>query len=168
MKARTIPKRQRTAGLFGEQRGVAEIVGFLIVTSALFGIVTYVLVVKGQQAGLKAQGLIDVMREAEARQREFISLVYAENDNGQIKVYLYNYGTENVGENARFFIQGREVFPLRTDGHIYKDADATTKTLYDSIPPSRLVEIIFLDNFGKEFYLTVLTEHRRVYCWWIS
>jgi hypothetical protein len=100
----------RAKNLFGDRRGVAQIIGFLIVTTALFGIVTYVLVAKGQQAEMKAQGLIDVMREAEARQREFISLVYAENDGGQIKVYLYNYGTENVRlDENNLFIENTRV-----------------------------------------------------------
>jgi len=150
--------------LFKEQRGVAEIIGFLIVTTALFGAVTYVLAAKGQQAGQQAQGLIDIMREAEARQGELISYAYAENNQENVKVYLFNYGTENVGENARFFTQGRENQALKhDDNHIYKDA--ATGALYNSIPPNRLVEIILPKPPENEFYLTVLTKHRGVFSW---
>jgi len=152
--------------LFKEQRGVAEIIGFLIVTTALFGAVTYVLAVKGQQAEQQAQGLIDVMREAEMRQGELISYVYTTDDENYLKVYLYNYGAENV-ELSRVFIQGKEA----ENNWSYKDAVENGAT-YNSIPPSKLVEITFpitspspLEN---GFYLTILTKHRGVYCWWIS
>ncbi len=60
-----------------ESRGVSEIIGFLIITAALFGVVSYVLVAESQHAETKAQGLIDVMREAEQRQGELLTYVHA-------------------------------------------------------------------------------------------
>jgi len=89
-----------------ERRGVSEIVGFLIITAALFGAVTYVLVANAQKAETRAQGLIDVMRESEMRQGEFLSYVHAsgasENTAGS---WLSGWGyrvpiTVSAGENG--------------------------------------------------------------------
>jgi len=63
--------------LLRESRGVSEIIGFLIITAALFGVATYVLVAESQHAGVKAQGLMDVIREAELRQGELLTYVHA-------------------------------------------------------------------------------------------
>lgn len=49
---------------------------------------------------------------------------------------------------------------------IYKDA--TTGTVYDSIPSNKLVEITFPKPPENEFYLTVLTKNKGLYSWWIS
>jgi hypothetical protein len=48
-------------------------------------------------------------------------------------------------------------------GGIYKDA--VGGTVYDSIPPNKLVEIILPSSPKSEFYLTVITEHRGVWSW---
>lgn len=61
----------------GEKQGAAEIIGFLIITVALFGTATYVLVANAQKAETRAQGLIDIMRDAEMRQGELLVYVSA-------------------------------------------------------------------------------------------
>jgi len=73
-----------------EERGVSEIIGFLIITVALFGTVTYVLVANAQKAETKAQGLIDVMREAEARQGELLSYVHTSGASGLVITWTYS------------------------------------------------------------------------------
>ncbi|MBC7218611.1 MAG: hypothetical protein H5T49_00535 [Hadesarchaea archaeon] len=89
--------------LLREKRGFSEIIGFLIITVALFGTVTYVLFANAQKAGVRAQGLIDVMREAEARQGELLSNVYISSAGGL--VFVWSYSDPDGDPQVRYQVQ---------------------------------------------------------------
>lgn len=79
-----------------DQRGVSEIISGLIMISALFGLTTFVLVHKAQQGSMRAEGLVTAMEQAERRQAQLIDFSYADEQGGDLRVYLSNYGWENA------------------------------------------------------------------------
>lgn len=60
-----------------EERGVSSVVAFLLIMSALIAFGGYALAVKGRQAGTRASGLVDAMRQAEKRQQQLLTFVHA-------------------------------------------------------------------------------------------
>lgn len=139
------------------KRGVSEIVGFFIITAALFSVTSIVLTAKMRSSELKARGLIEVMREARMRGGELLTFLHARSAGGTCEAYLYNYGSQNVSVDY-FFVSGR-----RTDCTI---TDAETGAVYDNaIPAGRIVRLAFPAPGQSDFYITLVTGYRGVYCW---
>lgn len=140
-----------------DSRGVSEILGAIVV----FGImltssVAYLSIELGRAKG-EVAGITDMVRAAEHRQAQLLSLVYyAENrDLGLLRVYVFNYGTESA-VIERFFLDGEEVSPLST-------RDAFTGIPCDAVEPKSMVELTFSLPVENTFDFTLVTKWRAVY-----
>lgn len=143
------------------QRGIAEIISFMLVFSALFGFTAYVLVVQGRQAGMRASGLIDVMRDAQKRQNQLLSLTYSTYNGTTLEVYLFNYGS-----------QGAEVTNVWVDG-----AEENFEFFYppevgngplpteDNLLPSHKLILIKVHDVSPPYSFVLLTESNSLYSW---
>lgn len=144
------------------QRGVSEIISGLIMISALFGFTTFVLVHKARQGQMQAEGLIDVMREAEERQSQLIDFLYAEERGGDLHVYISNYGWENAAVE-RGWVAGESV----TDWNIYTVDGTPTDNV---IPRESFVEMVVRDlpsGRAEEYAFAFLTESNSIYKWMV-
>lgn len=139
------------------ERGVASIIGFLIIMGALIGFSTVVLTGWGRSASSRASGLIDVMRQAEQRQKQLVTLVYSWEDSSGIHAYLFNYGSVEAVVDRVW---------LGT-GDVANEVDPTFSSTDYLLPPKKLVEMV-VENPPEGNKLVILTESDTLYSWEIS
>lgn len=147
-----------------DERGVSTIVSGLIMMSALFGFTTYVLVHKARQGQMRAEGLVDVMRQAEKRQAQLVDFSYTEKRDGDLHVYLSNYGWEDaVIKNV--WIDG----DLISEGNWrVKLARSDDVTPGENTLPKRELVYVEVDGEGGGGIFAFLTKSNSVYKWEVS
>lgn len=151
-------------GLKLDERGVSTIVSGLIIMSALFGFTTYVLASKARQGQMRTQGLIDVMRGAEKRQAQLVDFSYAEEEGGDLLVYLSNYGWEDA-VIEKVWIDGNSV----SEGNWrVKFAGSSTETSGENTLPERKLVYVEVDGKAGVDIFAFLTKTNSVYKWEVS
>jgi hypothetical protein len=146
------------------RRGVSTVIGFLIVMTALIGFTTCVLAAQGKVAGRRALGLMDLMRQAERRQNQLISFVYSENSSDNLRVYLYNFGSqEALAENI--WLSGR---PVDNSDILFEQAAGSGWTIDPErrLPPNALTRVTIKNLWKYSLgYFALLTDTDCLYAW---
>ncbi len=151
-----------------DEKGVSSVIAFLLVISAFFGTMSYVLIHKEREARATAQGLIEAMRKAEKRQEQLLSVTYVQ-ENLSIDVldaYIYNYG-QRKAEVDKLWVDGNEVDPADLS-FLDMDGDSTD----NGIPSHKLIDIRVEDvssyTSGSDNYaLVFLTESDALYSYYV-
>jgi len=149
-----------TVGL--DDRGVSEILGAILVFAVVFASSVAYLSVEMRRAKGEVAGITDLVRAAEHRQAQLLSLVYySENrETGLLRVYIFNYGTENA-EVYQMYIGTERVEALAV-------RDSFTGAPLDSLPPRTLAEISLQAPTENIFDFTLVTRWKAVYSWRLS
>lgn len=110
-----------------------------------------------QQASQQTMSVTDLIRAAERRQSQLLSLTYCYKQGNRLRLYLYNYGTQESTPKL-----------ILVNGQVVSNPamkDVSTGDACDTIAPRSLVELT-LQAFGSSpFEVVVLTEQGAVYSW---
>ena len=80
--------------LFVQRRAVSEIVGAVLIAMITIAMAVAYIVAGRSVAQSQALSMVDLIRAAERRQRQLLSLTYAYKDGSNLYLYIYNYGSE--------------------------------------------------------------------------
>ena len=140
------------------RRGASEVLGAIVIAVLVLGMsVSYVLLEMGR-AGRETLSMIELLRRAERRQKQLLSLVFYRASGGSLYVYLYNFGEAEAALTR--ILTDREVPPSEAT---LRNAD--TGEVIDVIPPRILVELVIPAPSMDEFTLVLVTDAGGVFSW---
>lgn len=143
------------------RRGVSEVLGAIVIAVLVLSMsVSYVLF-EIERSGRETLSIIELIRKAEKRQKQLLSLIYYQKKGSDLKVYIYNYGEE--ASTPQRILTDREV-PLSSVS--MKNMD--TGQACSSIPPKTLVELTMPAPSADSFTLVIITDEGGVFSWKIS
>ena len=143
------------------RRGVSEVLGAIVIAILVLGMsVSYVLL-EMERAGRETYSIIDLIRKAEKRQKQLLSLIFYQKKGGSLKVYIYNYGDEY--STPQRILTDKEVSLSSVS---MKNMD--TGAAVSSIPPKTLVELTMPAPSTDSFTLVIITGEGGVFSWKIS
>ena len=141
--------------------GVSEVLGAIVITILVLGVSASYILLGMERSGGETLSIIELIRRAERRQNQLLSLIYYQRQNGDLKVYIYNYGDE-PSTPKRIFAD-REI-PLSKIS--IKNMD--TGDLIGNIPPKTLVELTMPSPSTEDFILVLITEEGGIFSWKIT
>ncbi len=141
--------------------GVSEVLGAIVITILVLGVSASYILLGMERSGGETLSIIELIRRAERRQNQLLSLIYYQRQNGDLKVYIYNYGDE-PSTPKRIFAD-REI-PLSKIS--IKNMD--TGDLISNIPPKTLVELTMPSPSTEDFILVLITEEGGIFSWKIT
>lgn len=112
------------------------------------------------RAEVETWGIVDAVRAAEHRQAQLLSLVYYGGNANTLRVYVFNYGSEDA-EIDRVWLH-----PVGSPGveRAYELHDAISgASLGGTIPPKVLACFTFPDTPPDNYYFTFVTRWRAAY-----
>jgi hypothetical protein len=138
---------------FVRKRAVSEIAGAVLVAMITIAMsVTYV--VAGRSvAQSQTLSMVDLIRAAERRQRQLLSLTYYYKHGDNLDLYLYNYGNENA-TIKKLFVGNFEVTDSRVIGL--------------TVVPKELKYVTFGCNQSGSLDVLLLTEEGGIFIWKIN
>ena len=143
------------------RRGVSEVLGAIVIAVLVLSMsVSYVLL-EMERAGRETYSIIDLIRKAEKRQKQLLSLIFYQKKGGNLKVYIYNYGEEY--STPKRILTDREVSLSSVS---MKNMD--TGAAVSNIPPKTLVELTMPAPSTDSFTLVIITGEGGVFSWKIS
>lgn len=153
-----------------DQRGISSIVGFLLVVVMLVGFGSYVLAVKGRQVGIRAEGLVDAMRQAEKRQQQLLTFVHAHENSAteELRTHFYNYGTGKINLD-KLWVNGQEVLSADIT---FEGASGTSP---ENVFYARKLTVVVVKNIHsyapsslENYAFTFLTESNSLYSYLVG
>jgi flagellin-like protein len=93
--------------LFVRRRAVSEIVGAVLVAMITIAMSAAYVMAGRSTAQSQTLSMVDLIRAAERRQRQLLSLTYFYKDGSNLYLYIYNYGSE-ASTPDRLYISGTE------------------------------------------------------------
>jgi hypothetical protein len=122
---------------------------------------SYALTQQAQVTGARTRGLLDMIRDAEKRQKQLVEFVHSYENEGNLLVYLYNYGSIDA-RVERVWVAGEEP----RSWEVY---DASSwEDLENALPPQTMVCVKISGwSWGEalENTLVLLTESNSIYKW---
>jgi len=143
------------------RRGVSEVLGAIVIAVLVLGMSASYVLLEMERSGREMYSIIDLIRKAEKRQKQLLSLIYYQKQGGNLKVYIYNYGEEP--STPQRILADREV-PLSSVS--MKNMDTGKKC--NSIPPKTLVELTMPAPASTSFTLVIITREGGIFSWKIS
>ena len=143
------------------RRGVSEVLGAIVVAILVLGMSVSYILLEMERAGRETYSIIDLIRKAERRQRQLLSLIFYRRQGSDLKLYIYNYGDEY--STPKRILTDREV-PLSK----VRMRNMDTGEEVSSIPPKTLVELTLPAPSADSFTLVIITEEGGVFSWKIS
>jgi hypothetical protein len=143
------------------KRGASEVLGAIIITVIVMAMsATYVMLEAGRSTR-ETMGIVELIRAAEKKQKQLLSLTYYYKQGSSLKLYIYNYGDET--STPKMILIEQEV-PLSSVSMRNMDTDDTC----NNIPPKILVEIALPAPDQSTFTLALFTEEGGFYSWRIT
>ena len=144
------------------RRGVSEVLGAIVIAVLVLGMSASYVLLEMERSGREMYSIIDLIRKAEKRQKQLLSLIYYQKKGSDLKLYIYNYGEEP--STPQRILADREV-PLSSVS--MKNMDTGKKC--NSIPPKTLVELTIKPVPSPDsFTLVIITREGGVFSWKIS
>ena len=81
------------------RRGVSEVLGAIVIAVLVLSMSASYVLLEMERSGRETYSIIDLIRKAEKRQKQLLSLIYYQKKGSDLKIYIYNYG-EEPSENA--------------------------------------------------------------------
>jgi len=145
-----------------DRRGVSEVLSAILIAVIVMGMSISYTLFEMERSERQTMSLIDLIRGAEIRQKQLLSLIYYYEEGGVLKVYIYNFG--DVPSTPKRIFTDREV-PLSE----VTIKDPSSGELYDTILPKTLVEIALpAPAEAGIFTLVILTEKGGIFSWEMS
>jgi len=146
------------------RRGVSEVLGAILIAIIVISMsVTYVMFGL-ERSSRETTSIIELIRAAEKRQRQLLSLIYYHEQGNKLILYIYNYGEET--SNITRILTNQDV-PL--DKIEMKDLSSDTPINDQTINPKTLVELTILEAEkyvpDNDFNLVLFTEEGGIYSW---
>jgi len=144
------------------RRGVSEVLGAIVIAILVLGMTASYVLLEMERSGRETHSIIDLIRKAEKRQKQLLSLIYYQRSGGNSKVYIYYNYRDEVSTPQRI-LTDREV-PLSEVSMKNMDAGEACS----SIPPKTLVELTLPDPASSNFTLVIITREEGVFSWRIG
>jgi len=77
------------------KRGVSEVLGAILIALIVAAMSATYVMMEASQSAKKTMSIVDLIRAAEKRQKQLLSLTYYYKQNNSLKLYIYNYGEED-------------------------------------------------------------------------
>ena len=95
-----------------DKRATSEVLGAILIAIIVMGMsATYIMLEAGRSTK-ETMGIVDLIRAAERRQKQLLSLTYYNKQGSNLKLYLYNYGEE--ASTPKLILADQEVVFWRT------------------------------------------------------
>jgi len=148
-----------------ERRGVSEVAGVILVSMIIFSVGLAWLAAQGPLLAMQAYSIIDLIRAAERRQRQLLSLLYYFKDGaGNLVLYIYNYGVED-STIARLFVGDGEV---DLGSVTVKNAETNQPLPGLRIPPKVLAEVKIPSAPSGRYIVFLMTKEEGRFAWEVS
>jgi len=144
-----------------DRRGVSEVLGAIVIAVLVLSMSASYILLEMERSGKETYSIIDLIRKAEKRQKQLLSLIYYQKKGDNLKLYIYNYGEEP--STPQRILADREV-PLSSVS--MKNMDTGKKC--NSIPPKTLVELTMPAPASTSFTLVIITREGGIFSWKIS
>lgn len=140
---------------FTRRRGVSEVLGAILIAVMVISMSTAYALWAGQASQRQAMSIADIIRAAERRQRQLLSLTYAYRDGqSRVHLYVYNFGSE-ASTVSRLFVGGQEI----------TDSSVIGKVLP---PKSGPHELAFVCSASGSMDVLLATAEGGIFIWTVS
>jgi len=141
------------------RRGVSEVLGAIVIAVLVLGMSASYILLEMERSERETFSLIDLIRRAERRQKILLSLIYYQVNDGQLEVYIYNFGDVSV-----------------TPVKILTDVEVDLFEIYDAsvnngglplneIPSETLVKLVLPVPSTDTFSFVLVTEEGGIFVW---
>jgi flagellin-like protein len=147
--------------LFVRRRAVSEIVGAVLVAMITIAMSAAYVMAGRSTAQSQALSMVDLIRAAERRQRQLLSLTYFYKDGSNLYLYIYNYGSE-ASTPDKLYISGSAY-----SYSIYQEYGGTVGN--GCIDPKELVVLkTTIDPLLSQFDAIFTTKEGGIFIWRIN
>ena len=143
------------------RRGASEVLGAVLIAVIVMAMSATYVVFEAERSTRETMGIVELIRAAEKRQKQLLSLTYYHKQGNSLKLYIYNYGEEP--STPKMVLTDQEV-PLSSISMRNMDTGAAC----NSIPPKTLVEIALPAPDPATFTLALFTDEGGFYSWRIT
>jgi hypothetical protein len=117
----------------------------------------------------QAMSMVDLIRAAEKRQRQLLSVTYYYKDgNGRLHLFIYNYGAEASTPDKLYM--ARVAYSYGSGSNTYDMKQAGGNTPVNCIDSKKLVELTATPGFPlpSEFEVILTTKEGGIFIWKIT
>jgi hypothetical protein len=94
------------------RRGVSEVLGAILIAVIVMGMSATYVTLEASRSKAETMSVVDLIRAAERKQRQLLSLIYYYKQGNNLKLYFYNYGSET--STPKLILADQEVVFWRT------------------------------------------------------
>jgi|GEM_PF-3783786 len=143
------------------KRGASEVLGAVLIAVIVMAMSATYVMFEAEKSTRETMGIVELIRAAEKRQKQLLSLTYYYKQGNDLKLYIYNYGEES--STPKMILTDQEV-PLSSISMRNMDTGAAC----NNIPPKTLVEITLPAPSQSTFTLALFTDEGGFYSWRIT
>jgi len=141
------------------RRGVSEVLGAIVIAILVLGMSASYILFEMERSERETFSLIDLIRRAERRQKILLSLIYYQVNDGQLEVFLYNFG--DVSATPVKILTDVEVDSFE----IYDASVGDGGLRLDVIPSETLVKLVLPVPSENTFSFVLVTEEGGIFVW---
>jgi len=147
------------------RRGASEVLGALFIALIVVAMSAAYVMAGRSMAQSQTLSMIDIIRAAERRQRQLLSLTYAYRDgSGNLHLFIYNYGSETSTPD-RLYAAG-STYTRGSGQCTFSMKLAGTNTQVSSIGPKQLVELTATPTPAQsQFDMILTTAEGGIFIW---
>jgi hypothetical protein len=151
--------------LFVRRCAVSEIVGAVLIAMITIAMSVAYVVAGRSVAQSQTLSMVDLIRAAERRQRQLLSLTYQYKDgNGRLHLFIYNYGSE-ASTPDKLYLAGT-AYTGEPGQRMFDMTQAGTNTTVQFIGSKQLVELIATPAPGQnQFDIILMTKEGGIFLW---
>jgi len=141
------------------RRGVSEVLGAIVIAVLVLGMSASYILLEMERSERETFSLIDLIRRAERRQKILLSLIYYQVNDGQLEVYIYNFGDVSV-------TPVKILTDVEVDSFEIYDASVNNGGLtLNEIPSETLVKLVLPVPSTDAFSFVLVTEEGGIFVW---
>ena len=162
----------RLAKLVNRRRATSEMVGAILIAMITVAMAVAYAAAGRSMVGSQALSMVDVIRAAERRQRQLLSLSYAYKDGeGNLHLFIYNYGSEACTPD-KLYIAG-QTYTCGSGSYTFDMRQAGTNSPFSPsafpIDQKQLAELRAKPAPGSpQFDVILTTAEGGIFIWKIS
>jgi len=141
------------------RRGVSEVLGAIVIAVLVLGMSASYILFEMERSERETFSLIELIRRAERRQKILLSLIYYQVNDGQLEVFLYNFG--DVSATPVKILTDVEVDSFE----IYDASVGDGGLRLDVIPSETLVKLVLPVPSENTFSFVLVTEEGGIFVW---